>query len=64
MSKKMRIDKLLANAGTGSRKEVKKLLKTGAVTVNDEIVKDPKTQVDPERDVVMLFGEEIGRAHV
>ncbi len=57
MSKKMRIDKLLANAGTGSRKEVKKLLKTGAVTVNDEIVKDPKTQVDPERDVVMLFGE-------
>ncbi|RDU36151.1 16S rRNA pseudouridine(516) synthase [Neobacillus piezotolerans] len=52
----MRIDKMLANLGFGSRKEVKKLLKDGAVTVNDKAVKDPKQHVDPEKDVVMLNG--------
>lgn len=30
----MRLDKLLANMGYGSRKEVKALLKKGFVTVN------------------------------
>lgn len=55
----MRIDKMLANLGFGSRKEVKKLLKDGAVTVNDKAVKDPKQHVDPEKDVVMLNGSVI-----
>jgi 16S rRNA pseudouridine516 synthase len=55
----MRIDKMLANLGFGSRKEVKQLLKTGAVIINDYIVKDSKHQVDPEKDVVTLNGETI-----
>lgn len=55
----MRIDKMLANLGFGSRKEVKKLLKDGAVTVNDKAVKDSKQHVDPEKDVVMLNGSVI-----
>ncbi|WP_053367436.1 pseudouridine synthase [Bacillus sp. FJAT-27245] len=55
----MRIDKMLANLGYGSRKEVKKLLKDGAVTVNDKAVKDAKQHVDPEKDVVMLNGSVI-----
>lgn len=42
----MRIDKLLANLGYGSRKEVKQLLKSGAVKVDDCVVKDPKQHVD------------------
>ena len=44
----MRLDKLLANAGYGSRKEVKQLLKQKAVTVDGEMVKDPSMHVDPE----------------
>ena len=32
----MRLDKLLANMGYGSRKEVRQLLKKGAVQVNAE----------------------------
>ncbi len=44
----MRIDKLLANIGYGSRKEVKGLLKSGAVKVNEELIKDAKQQVDPD----------------
>ncbi|CEG28257.1 pseudouridine synthase [Bacillus sp. B-jedd] len=55
----MRIDKMLANLGFGSRKEVKKLLKVGAVKVNEKLVKDPKQHVDPEKDVVTLNGDVI-----
>lgn len=55
----MRIDKMLANLGFGSRKEVKQLLKTGAVNINDKVVKDSKFQVNPENDVVILNGEVI-----
>lgn len=56
---RMRIDKMLANLGFGSRKEVKKILKDGAVRVNGQIVKDAKQQVDPENDVVTLNGETV-----
>ena len=38
----MRIDKMLANLGFGSRKDVKQVLKSGAVNINDEVVKDSK----------------------
>lgn len=53
----MRIDKLLAHSGLGTRKEVKKLLKTSIVEINGEVVKDPKTQVDPDIDEVFIAGE-------
>ncbi|MCM2531369.1 rRNA pseudouridine synthase [Neobacillus pocheonensis] len=55
----MRIDKMLANLGYGSRKEVKQLLKSGAVKVNDVVVKDAKQQVDPTKETVTLNGEVI-----
>lgn len=55
----MRIDKLLANLGFGSRKEVKKLLKDGAVKVNDMVVKDAKQHVDPINENVTLNGDRI-----
>ncbi|MED4130379.1 pseudouridine synthase [Shouchella miscanthi] len=55
----MRIDKLLANAGYGSRAEVKKLLKQGAVAINEEKVKDPKTQVDGEHDLIQVKGVDV-----
>ena len=53
----LRIDKLLANSGFGSRKEVKQLLKTGGVKVDDSIVKNPKTHVDPEQSHITVHGE-------
>ncbi|WP_171016631.1 pseudouridine synthase [Pseudalkalibacillus caeni] len=55
----MRIDKVLANLGYGSRKEVKKLLKTGVVRVDGEPVKDAKIHVDPDEQSISVFGEEI-----
>ncbi|WP_080844374.1 pseudouridine synthase [Cytobacillus gottheilii] len=55
----MRIDKMLANLGYGSRKDVKKLLKNGSVTINEVAVKDGKQHVDPECDTVMIYGEQV-----
>ena len=55
----MRIDKMLANIGYGSRKDVKKLLKSGAVKVDGAIIKDAKQHVDPENQFVTVYGEEV-----
>ncbi|EDO0912164.1 pseudouridine synthase [Listeria monocytogenes] len=52
----MRLDKLLSHTGFGSRKEVKPLLKSGAVVVNGTIQKDSKTQVTPDKDQVTVHG--------
>ncbi|MBD1380194.1 pseudouridine synthase [Metabacillus arenae] len=53
----MRIDKLLSNTGYGTRKEVKKLLKSGAVKVDETVIKDAKKQVDPSGHIVTVYGE-------
>lgn len=55
----LRIDKLLANMGYGTRKEVKKLLKAGVVKVDGMTVKDVKTHVDPKKQIVTVWGEEV-----
>lgn len=54
----MRLDKLLANSGAGSRKEVKSLLKKKQVTVNGEITIDGSLHVDPEKDQI-LIGDQV-----
>ena len=55
----MRLDKMLANIGYGSRKDVKKLLKSGAVKVDGNVIKDAKQHVDPEKQLVTVYGEEV-----
>ena len=55
----MRIDKLLAHAGYGTRNDVKKLLKSGVVTLNGQIIKSAKQQVDENKDLIMVDQEEV-----
>ncbi|EOL45203.1 pseudouridine synthase [Enterococcus caccae] len=55
----MRLDKFLAETGMGSRKEAKQLLKKKLVTVNDQVVKDGKIQIDEKKDIVKFAGEEL-----
>ncbi|MBS4173871.1 pseudouridine synthase [Bacillus sp. FJAT-49736] len=55
----MRLDKLLANIGYGSRKEVKKVLKDGIVMVNQVVVKDGKAHVNPTDDFITIHGEQV-----
>ncbi len=56
---KIRIDKLLANMGHGSRKDVKLLLKAGAVRVDGLVVKDGKTHVNPQEQQIELHGKRV-----
>jgi 16S rRNA pseudouridine516 synthase len=50
----MRLDKFLANAGVGTRSEVKNLIKLGVVLVNKELIQDSGFDVNPERDEVLV----------
>lgn len=53
----MRIDKLLANMGFGSRKEVKALLKKGVVRKNDQVIKGSNEHVNPNNDIIKVLDE-------
>lgn len=55
----MRLDKLLAHSGFGTRKEVKELIKKGFVCVNGQIEKKDKAQIHPEVDLIEVDGEKI-----
>ena len=52
----IRIDKFLAEMSVGTRSEVKKMIRAGRVTVNDEEVKRPEQKVDPDSDIVSVDG--------
>ena len=54
-----RLDKVLANLGYGTRKELKKIVRNGIVEVNGVVAKDSGMQVDPEKDKIVVNGEEI-----
>ncbi|MEG0366888.1 MAG: pseudouridine synthase [Coprobacillus sp.] len=55
----MRLDKLLAHTGFGTRKEVKDIIKSGNVLVNGEVIKKDKHHVDPDVDIINVNGEEV-----
>lgn len=55
--KPARIDKILASCGYGSRKDVKKLIKSGQVSVNGVIINDAGTLVSPSLDEIIAAGE-------
>lgn len=50
----LRLDKLLANAGIGSRSQVKELIRKGRVLINGQPVKDGQLKIDLSRDSVMV----------
>ena len=54
-----RLDKVLANLGFGSRKEVKALVKNGEVEIDGERVKDSSIQIDPEKCNIVVSGEKV-----
>ena len=58
MAKAVRLDKFLADAGKGTRSEVKKFIQKGQVQVNGAPVKKPEQKVQPD-DRIALLGEEI-----
>lgn len=53
----IRLDKFLADAGQGTRSQVKNYIKQGLVAVNDVPEKRADRKVDTERDTVSLKGK-------
>ena len=59
MAKTMRLDKLLAHAGIGTRSEVKKYVRDGWVEVDGVKVNSSSLQIDPKTQVVLFKGEPV-----
>lgn len=57
MNKTLRVDKYLANSGFMSRKEIREIVKSGRVKVNDKVISDPGTHVKLSIDNVYLDDE-------
>ncbi len=54
-----RLDKVIASQGKYSRSEVRKMAKSGFITVNGEKVKSANIKVDTEKDIIAVDGEVI-----
>ena len=54
--KRLRLDKFLGRMGVGTRKEIRKLVKAGRVTVNGEVAGDPGMHVLAEKDRIEVDG--------
>ena len=59
---KIRLDKYLADAGFGTRNEVKALVKSGVITINGTLCKDSSQKVDTDTDEICVRGERTGYA--
>lgn len=55
----IRLDKFLAHAGLGTRKEVKQLIRSKRIKVNDQLVRNDDLKINENQDVVMLDDEPI-----
>jgi 23S rRNA pseudouridine2605 synthase len=59
---KLRLNKILAQAGLASRRGADRLIADGRVAVNGAATRDLATLADPERDVVTVDGRPLPRA--
>ena len=57
--RRMRLDKLLADAGIGSRTEVKLLIRKGRISVNGIVVNKSDHKVDFETDTILFDQEQV-----
>ena len=53
----MRLDKYLVECGIGSRKEVKKIIDSKTITVNDKVILSAKENINEENDIVKYKDE-------
>lgn len=55
----MRLQKFLSRAGVASRRAAESMIEAGRVRVNDEVVKELGTRIDPRSDRVTVDGERV-----
>ena len=57
----MRLDRFLSEAGVGTRKELREMIRSGRVTLNGEIVKRPEQKMDEAGAIVLVDGVAVRR---
>ncbi len=62
MTEPVRLQKVLAAAGIGSRRKCEILIERGRVSVNGEVVTTLGTRVDPDSDVIHVDGQRVPTA--
>lgn len=55
----MRLDKMLADMGIGTRNEIRKACRDGRITVNGTAAKNPAVHIDPDHDAVTVDDEPV-----
>jgi 23S rRNA pseudouridine2605 synthase len=55
----IRLQKVLASSGVGSRRACEELIVAGRVAVNGKVVRELGTRIDPERDEVAVDGSRV-----
>lgn len=55
----MRLDKFLGITGCASRSEAKKIVRSGGVRVNGQVISSAEEKVDPECDVIVFCGKTV-----
>lgn len=55
----MRLDKFLAHANFGTRREVKKIIRSGWVSVNDQVIKNDDYKIDENNDIICVDNEQV-----
>ncbi|MBQ9249616.1 MAG: rRNA pseudouridine synthase [Oscillospiraceae bacterium] len=53
----VRLDKVLADMGLASRKELRAIIKSGRVSVDGQVEKRPERKLDPAQSLITLDGE-------
>ncbi|MBP1989231.1 pseudouridine synthase [Paenibacillus eucommiae] len=59
MKTTQRLDKILAHMGFGTRSELRRLTKSGSISVNGKKIKDSGIQVNPQIDQITIDGEPV-----
>ena len=55
----VRLDKYLAEMSYGTRNEVKKIIRSGTVTINGVQAAKPETKVNEQSDIVYIGNERV-----
>ena len=55
----LRLDKYLSELGVGTRSELKKIIKSGRITVDGQVCKSPEAKIDEAKAVVLVDGRQI-----
>lgn len=54
-----RLDKVMADLGIASRKELREIIRSGRVRIDGAVCLKPEQKLDPERQTLMLDGKEL-----